>query len=165
MKSSSFALKILAPLSFALLAACNPFPSSPSSPAANVDAGEVRAAVDTYVAKINARDAAGAGETFDKTTFRWVVSGRVAYESRDAAIQAMTNFLAGFPDSKFQANDIKIDAIGDAEAVATIAFNQTVAANGQAALAYDGVLTLTLVKRDEGWRIVQGHTSTGQIPR
>jgi uncharacterized protein (TIGR02246 family) len=166
MKTSSFALKILAPLSFVLLAACNPFPSSSTStPAATVDTAEVRTAVDTYIAKVSARDGAGAGEVFaNDPAFRWIASGRVVYDSRATAIQGLTNFLTGFPESVFKVHDIKIDAIGDAEAVAVLTFTQTVGANGQTAITFEGILTLTLVKREEGWRIIQGHASTGQLP-
>jgi len=49
-------------------------------------------------------------------------------------------------------------------AIATVDFRQTIAANGATALAMEGIMTLTMVKRDGNWKVIVVHSSTGQLP-
>ncbi len=153
-------------VSLLTLAACNPFPSStPTSGGATVDTGEVRSAVEAYAAKFNARDAAGAAAIYaDDPAFHWVESGRLNYATREAAAKGLADFLTGFPESHLEFHNIRVDAVGDGVAVATADYRQTIAANGQTALAFEGVMTLTMVKRDGAWKVIVGHSSTGQLP-
>lgn len=162
-------LKAVAFASLLFVAACNPFPSSTTtapSGSESVDLSEVRTAVEGYAAKINARDAAGASALYaNDPAFHWIESGRIAYATRDAAVKGLSDFLAGFPESRLEFHNIRVDAIADSTAVATADYRQTIAANGQTALAFEGVMTLTMVKREGEWKIVIGHSSTGQLPR
>lgn len=162
------ALKAVAFASLLAVAACNPFPSSgtTSGGGETVDLSEVRSAVEGYATKFNARDAAGAAAIYaDDPAFHWIEGGRLAYGTRDAAVKGLTNFLTGFPESKLEFHNIRVDAIADSTAVATVDFRQTVAANGATALAFEGVMTLTMVKRGGEWKVIVGHSSTGQLPR
>ena len=161
-------VKAVAFASVLLLAACNPFPtaSTPSGGSGAVDLSEVRTAVEGYAAKFNARDAAGASAIYaNDPAFHWVESGRIGYATRDAAVKGLSDFIAGFPESRLEFHNIRVDAIADSTAVATVDYRQTIAANGQTALAFEGVMTLTMVKREGEWKIVIGHASTGQLPR
>lgn len=163
MKSSIVRAAVVA--SLLVLAACNPFPA-PTTPASNVDTSEVRSAVENYAAKFNAHDAAGAAAIYaDDPAFHWVESGRLSYATRDAAVKGLSDFLSGFPESRLEFHNIRVDAVGDGTAVATVDFRQTVAANGQTALAFEGIMTLTMIKRDGTWKVIVGHSSTGQLPR
>ena len=159
--------KLVIAASLLVLAACNPFPSSTSSSSGgNVDTGEVRSAVENYAARFNAHDAPGAAAIYaDDPAFHWVESGRLGYATRDAAVKGLSDFLSGFPESRLEFHNIRVDAVADSTAVATVDFRQTVAANGQTALAFEGVMTLTMVKRDGAWKVIVGHSSTGQLPR
>ena len=159
--------KVLISSSILALAACNPFPTtSTTTSGTTVDTGEVRSAVEGYAARFNAHDAAGAGAIYaDDPAFHWVEGGRLDYATRDAAVKGLSDFLAGFPESRLEFHNIRVDAVGDGTAVATVDFRQTVAANGQTALAFEGIMTLTMVKRGGAWKIVVGHSSTGQLPR
>ncbi len=160
-------IKAVTVSSLLALAACNPFPStSTTTTGATVDTGEVRSAVEGYAAKFNAHDAAGAAAIYvEDPAFHWVESGRLSYATRDAAVKGLSDFLTGFPESRLEFHNIRVDAVGDGVAVATVDFRQTVAANGQTALAFEGIMTLTMVKRDGVWKVVVGHSSTGQLPR
>ena len=161
-------LRAAAFASLLVVAACNPFPtaSTPSSGSGAVDLSEVRTAVEGYAAKFNARDAAGASAIYaNDPAFHWVESGRIGYATRDAAVKGLSDFIAGFPESRLEFHNIRVDAVADSTAVATVDFRQTIAANGQTALAFEGIMTLTMVKRDGEWKIIVGHSSTGQLPR
>jgi uncharacterized protein (TIGR02246 family) len=162
-------LKAVVIASLLVVAACNPFPSSstPSSSGSEaVDLSEVRTAVEGYAAKFNARDAAGAAAIYaNDPAFHWVESGRTAYATRDAAVKGLSDFLTGFPESHLEFHNIRVDAVADSTAVVTVDYRQTIAANGQTALAFEGVMTLTMVKREGEWKIIVGHSSTGQLPR
>jgi len=159
-------VKTVAISSLLALAACNPFPSAPPSAGGNVDTSEVRSAVEAYAAKFNAHDAAGAAALYaDDAAFHWVESGRLSYATREAAVKGLGDFLVGFPESRLEFHNIRVDAVGDGTAVATVDFRQTVAANGQTALAFEGIMTMTMVKRDGNWKVIVGHSSTGQLPR
>jgi len=158
----------LAPVFAGLLlvtASCtNPFaPSSTETPETTI-APEVKTTVEQYVAKVNARDAAGAGEFYvDEPGFLWIDDGRVVYENRTAAITGMANFLAGFSESRFDVYDIRVSMLGEDAAVATFKFTQTVAANAQASLKLEGMMTLAMAKRDSVWKIVVGHKSGNSL--
>jgi uncharacterized protein (TIGR02246 family) len=148
------------------LSACsNPFASTTGGSSAPSAPPEIKAAIDQYVAKINAHDAAGAGEFYeDDPGFHWVENGQVTYETKLAAVTALTNFFSGFPESHFEAYEVKISMLADDAAVATFKFTQTIAANGQAALKMDGTMTLSMTDRDGDWKIVVGHRSAATFP-
>jgi hypothetical protein len=149
-----------------LLAACeNPFaPTGTSSKVPEV-APEAKAAIEQYVAKVNAHDATGAGELLaDGPGFLWIENGEVVYETRTAAVAALTNYFAGFPESHFEAYDMRISMLTGEAATAVFRYTQTVAANGQASLKFEGTMSLTLAERDGEWKIVVGHRSASKFP-
>lgn len=157
---------LLAPVLAGLLlvtASCtNPFAPTSTATEETTVAPEVKSAVEQYVAKVNARDAVGAGEFYaEDEGFHWIDDGRVVSENRAAAIAGLTTFLAGFPESRFDAYDIGVSMLGEEAAVATFKFTQTVAANAQASLKLEGMMTLAMAKRDGTWKIVVGHKSGG----
>lgn len=149
------------------LAGCtNPFAPSQTSSQAPEEAPEVKAAIDQFVERYNARDGAGVGVHYaDDANFRWIEDGRIVYESKTAAVTGLTNFFAGFGASRLDAYDVKISMLTDESAVATFRFNQVVAANGQASLKFEGTMSLAMSDRDGGWKIVVGHKSSNGIPR
>jgi uncharacterized protein (TIGR02246 family) len=147
-----------------LTASCtNPFaPTTPGSESTTV-APEIKASLEQYAAKVNAHDATGASEFYaDDQGFHWVESGRTT--NRGEAISALTNFLAGFPESRFEVYDVKVVMLTDESAVVTTKYSQTVAANGQASLKFEGMMTLAMAERDGIWKIVAGHKSANVFP-
>jgi hypothetical protein len=149
-----------------LLASCeNPFAPTGSNSDVPEVAPEAKAAIEQYVAKVNAHDAPGAGELLaDGPGFVWIENGEVTYETKTAAVAALTNYFAGFPESHFEAYDMKISMLTDESAVAIFRYTQTVAANGQSSLKFEGTMTLTLAERDGDWKIVVGHRSASKFP-
>ncbi|MCE9523890.1 MAG: nuclear transport factor 2 family protein [Alphaproteobacteria bacterium] len=160
---------LLAPVLAGLLlvtASCtNPFAPSSGVPDSAAVAPEVKTSVEQYAAKVNARDAIGAGEFYaEDPGFHWVEDGRTVYQNRAEAITGLTNFLAGFSESHFEVYDIKIVMLDDDCAVATSKFTQTIAANAQASLKFEGVVSFAMAKRDGTWKIVSGHKSANALP-
>jgi hypothetical protein len=155
----------LAPVLVGLLlvtASCtNPFAPSTTEQQEQIVAPEVKNAVEQYVAKINSRDAVGAGEFYaEDQGFHWVDNGRIAFENRAAAIAGLSSYLAGFPESRFDAYDVRVAMLTEESATASFKFTQTVSANGQASLKLEGMMTLSLAKREGLWKIVAGHKSS-----
>lgn len=148
------------------LTACeNPFAPTTGSSSTPTISPEIKSAIDQYVAKVNAHDAPGAGEFYsDDQGFQWIENGQVVYETKTAAIAALTNFFAGFPESHFEAYDVKVSMLTDDAALATFKFTQTIAANGQASLKMEGTMTLAMTDRDGDWKIVVGHRSATTFP-
>src|SRR5689334_23199032 len=79
-------VRVITVSSLLFVAACNPFPSTTTTPGGGgeaVDLSEVRTAVEGYAAKVNARDAAGASAIYaNDPAFHWVESGRIGYATR-----------------------------------------------------------------------------------
>ena len=167
MKMRRFAPLLAAGLLLAVAGCTNPFSTTQTTgTAAPEEAPEVKAAIDQFVAKYNAHDAEGVSEFYaDDANFRWIEDGRVVYEGRTAAVTGLTNFFAGFGDSRLEAYDVKVSMLTDESAVASFKFSQVVAANGQASLKFEGTMSLALSDRDGGWKIVVGHKSSNGAPR
>jgi hypothetical protein len=148
------------------LTACeNPFAPTGSGSQVPEVAPEAKATIEQYVAKVNAHDAAGAGELLaEGPGFIWIENGEVVYETRTAAVSALTNYFAGFPESHFEAYDMRISMLTDGSALAVFRYTQTVAANGQSSLKFEGTMSLTLAQRDGGWKIIAGHRSASKFP-
>jgi uncharacterized protein (TIGR02246 family) len=165
MKMRRFVVPLIAGLMLAVAGCTNPFAPTQKSSEAPEEAPEVKAAIDQFVAKYNAHDAAGVGEFYaDDVSFRWIEDGRVTYESRTAAVAGLTNFFAGFGDSRLDAYEVKVSMLTDESAVATFRFTQVVAANGQASLKFEGTMSLAMSDRDGGWKIVVAHKSSNGMP-
>jgi len=161
-----FVVPAVAALMLAVAGCTNPFAPTQSGggAAAPEEAPEVKAAIEQFVAKYNAHDAEGVGEYLaEDTHFRWIEDGRVTYESRTAAVAGLTNFFAGFGDSRLDAYEVNVSMLTDESAVATFRFTQVVAANGQASLKFEGTMSLAMSDRD-GWKIVVGHRSSNGMP-
>jgi uncharacterized protein (TIGR02246 family) len=160
-----FLTPILAAILLVTASCTNPFaPTTPGTENTTV-APEVKASLEQYAAKVNAHDATGAGEFYaDDQGFHWVEGGRTVYQNRAEAITGLTNFLTGFPESRFEVYDIKVVMLDEESAVVTAKFSQTVAANGQASLKFEGTMTLAMAKRDDTWKIVAGHKSANVFP-
>ena len=156
---------VLAGVMLATASCTNPFAPTPPGAESAAVAPEVKASVEQYVAKVNSHDAVAAGEFLaDDPGFHWVEGGRTVYQNRAEAITGLTNFLAGFPEARFEAYDIKVVMLDEDAAVVTAKYSQTVAANGQASLKFEGAMTLAMAKRDDTWKIVAGHKSANAFP-
>ena len=113
-------------LDFCLSRRRAPTPSRPRRPGAEnaTVAPEVKAVGRTIRSPKSTRTTpTGAGEFYaDDPGFHWVEDGRTVYEKRAAAITGLTNFLAGFSESRFEVYDIKVVMLDDESAIATFKF-------------------------------------------
>ncbi|MBP6014250.1 MAG: nuclear transport factor 2 family protein [Alphaproteobacteria bacterium] len=156
---------VIAGLMLLTVGCTNPFAPNPPTAKETTADPEIKAAVEQYVAKYNAHDAEGAGSFYaDNPTFRWIEDGRVVYETRTAAVAGLTGFMAGFGESRLEAYDVKISMLNDDAAIASFKFTQVIAANGQASLKLEGVMTMALTNADGDWKILVGHKSSHGFP-
>jgi hypothetical protein len=157
-----FVVPVAAALLLAPVACTNPFSStSTTTSSTSIEVSpEVKTTIEQFLAKFNEHDAAGAGEFFsDDQGFYWIEDGRVVYETKTAAITGLTNFIAGFGESRLEAYDVKVTMLDDEAAVASFKFTQTIAANGQASIRVDGMMTMGLTQKDGSWKIAGAHKS------
>lgn len=162
-----FVVPVAAALLVAPVGCTNPFATTSSSTSSTTIevSPEVKTTVEQFIAKFNEHDATAAGEFFsDDPSFYWIEDGRVAYETKTAAITGLTNFIAGFGESRLEAYDVKVTMLDDEAAVASFKFTQTIAANGQASLRVDGMMTMALTQKDGSWKIAGAHKSANAAP-
>lgn len=163
-----FAVPVAAILLIAPVGCTNPFATtSTTTSTTTIEVPpEVKAAVDLFITKFNEHDAAAASALFsDDAGFNWIEDGRVVYETKTAAVTGLTNFIAGFPESRLEAYDVKVAMLDDDAAVVSFKFTQTVAANGQASLRIDGMMSMAMTQKDGSWKIASAHKSANGTTR
>jgi hypothetical protein len=153
------ALGALAPLG----AGCRP-PDTPR-PMTAAHAAAIRDSVKATLAAFLRYSAAGhwdslAGLYDESPEFRWMEEGIVQYRSSAQIRQALRR---ASPGTRIETthHDTQIAALAPGVgSVATAFHTRFVDPRNPAGLEFGGVITMTLVHRDAGWRIAVGHTSS-----
>jgi SnoaL-like domain len=161
MPGSSFA-----PLSmfFLLSAGC-------TQPVPELSAGHAAAIRDSVTTTLEAFRRYSAARQWDSLTaiyaaepgFRWLENGEVRYRSGAEIRQA----LSGVPATTrivTSYQDTEILAIAPGIASVNTRFQTQFLDSTTAPFSFGGAITMTLVHRPEGWRIIAGHTSA-PVPR
>jgi hypothetical protein len=92
--------------------------------------------------------------------FRWLEQGVVQYRSAAQIRQALRRVSPGTRIETTH-HDTQLAALAPgAASVATAFHTRFVDPRNPTGLEFGGVITMTLVHRDAGWRIVVGHTSS-----
>ncbi len=120
----------------------------------------VQATMDAY------RELAGAGKWdelmrlyADDPRFRWVSRGTVEARSVEQIRKALTGLPPGTrAENTFQ--DLEITPLAPGVAAVTTLFRTRVIEPNGHELGFGGAMTMTLVERPEGWRILYGHSSS-----
>jgi len=120
----------------------------------------VQATLDAY-AKLSA---AGSWEALmrlyaDEPRFRWMSNGTIVARSVD---EIRKTFLALPPGSRFETTyqDVEITPLAPGVAQMAAPFQTRVVDPKSGGYAFGGFLTMILVERADGWKILSGHASS-----
>ena len=144
-----------------LLAACN----RGSIELSEAHAAALRDSVQATLVAFRQYSAAGQWDSLvrlyaDDPHFRFVENGAVRYHSVDEIRRALASIPAGTRiETTHEGTEISPVAPGVAS-VATQFHTRFIDSTGATAFSFGGAATLTLVHRPDGWRILNGHSST-----
>lgn len=140
------------------LATCQPPAELPDDAEADTVA-EVTAFLDSYRAALDGRDTLRLASFYlDDGRFVWLEDGEVRYRSADEVAASLSSLPEGMVVST-DYDETVIEPVGADGASATMQFLTTIG-EGPSAFEFGGVISMTLERGPEGWRIVTGHTST-----
>jgi len=127
-------------------------------------AQEAEAAFDQYVAAINAGDTSAIASMYDTNPgFHWVERGGVQYTSGKEATASFEELLASGMEPRMTIDNMQIAVLGDSSALVSTHFDLAMHdAAGAEQFAFDGWMTVGMVKRDDGWKIAGGQTGPGE---
>jgi hypothetical protein len=149
---------------FALLgvAACNTTPPAFTLTAAH--AAAIRDSAQTTLDAFRRYSAAGhwdslAGLYADDPDFRWLDQGMIQYRTTAQIRQALRRVS---PDTRSESSsfDTKILALAPGVAAVSTIFHTRFFIAGKPGGETGGVLDMVLVHRADGWKILQGHSSS-----
>jgi len=146
-----------------------PAPSSTASTSASSSAPAssgptAQAALEAYVAALNDGDIAIAGNYYDRADgFHWVERGQIFYESgADAASALQAVGTTGV--SKMTLDSIRVSEMTADSALISTHFDFVMSSEtGERQFAFDGWMTVGMVRRDDGWKIAGGQTGPGRL--
>lgn len=142
-----------------------------AQPAPQLAAGHAAAIRDSVTMTLEAFRRHSAARQWDSLTaiydtepgFRWLENGEVRYRSGAEIRQA----LSGVPATTrivTSYQDTEILAVAPGIASVNTQFQTEFLDSTTAGFSFGGAISMTLVHRPEGWRIIAGHTS-GPVPR
>lgn len=100
----------------------------------------------------------------DEANFRWLEQGVVQYRSPAILRQALRRVPPG-TRIETSYNDTQVVALAPGVASITTAFRTQFVDQGRPGAEFGGVLNMTLVHREAGWRILVGHSSSRPAER
>jgi ketosteroid isomerase-like protein len=95
----------------------------------------------------------------DDADFRWMDQGVIQYRSPAQIRQALARIAPG-TRSKTTYFDTKIVALAPGVATVSTIFHTQFTQGGRPGAENGGVLDMTIVHRDDGWKILLGHSSS-----
>lgn len=145
-----------------LVSACVGVPASREMTAAH--AAAIRDSVQATLDAFRRYSAAGqwdslAGLYATDADFRWMDQGMIQYRSAAQIRQALRRVAPG-TRSETTYFDTNILALAPGVAAVTTIFHTRFTENGKPGAEYGGVLDMTLVHREGGWKILLGHSSS-----
>lgn len=138
------------------LAACSP---------ANGDAEiSAEAAFADYVAALNNGDIEVAASIYDDADgFHWIERGAVQYASGAEAAKSLKASLQSGGKVRMRTDNVHVAEMGTDSALLSAHFEYTMLDEADIALfSFDGWMTVGMVKREDGWKIVGGQTGSGK---
>ena len=141
------------------LAACSQPPADPPGDGPADTVAEVTAFLDSYRAALDGRDTLALPSFYvDDDRFAWLEDGEVRYRSA-AQVAASLSALPEGMSVRTAYDETVVRSVGADGATATMQF-LTQIGEGPSAFEFGGVISMTLERGPDGWRIVTGHTST-----
>lgn len=144
------------------LAACTTAP--PCSALTAVHAAAIRDSAQAVLDAFRRYSAKGQWDSLgslyaDEANFRWLEQGVVQYRSPAILRQALRRVPPG-TRIETSYNDTQAVALAPGVASITTAFRTQFVDQGRPGAEFSGVLNMTLVHREAGWRILVGHSSS-----
>lgn len=124
---------------------------------------EAAAAFEAYVEALNSDNVSVAASMYDREDgFHWIERGRVQYESGADAAASLQSLTQAGGTSQMTVDSIHVAEMAEGAALVSAHFDFVMlSSEGQQQFAFDGWMTVGMVKRAEGWRIVGGQTGPG----
>lgn len=97
----------------------------------------------------------------DDPAFTWVEDGQVRYRSRGALRTAFDQLHGQFSGARTDFLDPSITPLAPGLANVVAEFRTTLRRDGGEDVSFGGVMTMTAVHTDDGWKVLQGHASSG----
>ncbi|MDJ0643516.1 MAG: nuclear transport factor 2 family protein [Erythrobacter sp.] len=125
---------------------------------------EAEAAFGQYVAAINAGDSAAIADMYDDNPgFHWVERGGVQYTTGREATASFEELIASGSNPRMTTDDMQVAVLVDGSALVSTHFDLALLdAAGTEQFAFDGWMTVGMVKREDGWKIAGGQTGPGE---
>jgi uncharacterized protein (TIGR02246 family) len=101
-----------------------------------------------------------AGFYADDPDFRWIEDGAVRYTARQQVVAAYQALVPSLRAMVFTLDNPQVTPLGPGVALVTTVFTQKITDTLGTVTGFAGVLTLTAVHVDSGWRFLAGHTSS-----
>ena len=116
--------------------------------------------LDKYQASLNTEGFATALEYYaDSPDFHIAENGRIAYAAHDSVASALTALHNAKSTTHLELRETKIVPLAPGVAGVTARYFQVIRDSTGRELPLEGVLTMTVVHRSEGWKFLYGHTS------
>lgn len=127
-------------------------------------AKEARAAFEEYVAALNSGDIDKAAAMYDSGDgFHWIERGGVQYDKGEKAAASLRSLSASGGKSEMKTDDVRVASMGDSSALVSAHFDYAMLDDtGKEQFSFDGWMTIGMVKRANGWKIVGGQTGPGK---
>lgn len=123
----------------------------------------VQATLDGFVAAMEAGDWEGLAQFYAADPrFRWLEDGRVTYGSKEAIVASLGDVGGSFTHGTLEYSDVEITPLAPGLAAFTARFEQRLVGSDGGGFSFSGVMGATLVHEPDGWRFLNGHTSTAR---
>lgn len=96
----------------------------------------------------------------DDPDFVWVEDGRVAYSSVDEISDAARGLKVSYTSEATDFIEPSVTPLAPGIANVTARFETTLGREAGADVRYGGAMSMTVVNTEDGWKVLQGHTSS-----
>lgn len=93
--------------------------------------------------------------------FVWLEDGRVRYTSAEAVRAAFEGLRRGFTGVLTEFDDPRITPLAPGVAAVATRFRTTLRRDEGSPVRFGGAMTMTVLDTGDGWKVLQGHTSSG----
>ncbi|MEP6765885.1 MAG: nuclear transport factor 2 family protein [Gemmatimonadaceae bacterium] len=120
----------------------------------------VKAVLGEFTSKMSKKDFDGAGRLYsDDSSFSWVENGSLGFQNAKD-VRASLKTLSNIPEIKLSYYETQISVLAPKVATVRTEFSQTFSDKPGRGTTYGGFLTMTMVREKDGWKILNGHTSS-----
>lgn len=124
---------------------------------------EAGAALQDYVDAINAGDVALAASFYDKDPdFHWVERGGIQYDDAADAAASLEGLVVPGSTATMTLDQVRVADVSADAALVSAHFDYAMSFEGGTdGFAFDGWMTVAMVRRADGWRIAGGQVGPG----